>query len=261
MSTVTSKATIDPECSNHPEDIFRHSPIVRADLFWKCDGRCNFMSWTSSLLVALHYGFYRHQMDYDRPDLSVLLLYVLDTRDFPECTFIKDLDILEASKGESQAERDLLDKRCGNNGQPRYYFGEYLTQGQLNIEGTCASVPLQQLIDLGLFELHPGLANEDRWHLLARRVVDLRTGFVKLPATTCSEVRKAITIAQCCFGDRWAVSISAMLLALILRNQDNAMIVAAYSTMFAGKSVAWPNSDNIFINTISGRNLGSEDSD
>ena len=39
------------------------------------------------------------------------------------------------------------------------------------------------------------------------------------------------------------------------------MIVAAYSAMFVGKSVVWSNSDNIFINSISGRNLGSEDSD
>ncbi|KAL4860392.1 hypothetical protein BDV12DRAFT_181650 [Aspergillus spectabilis] len=241
-SIVASKATMDPECSKDPGDIFCHSQIegaalVYAHLNWRCDERCNFMSWTSSLLFALHYGLYRHKMDRDRPDLCEIFLYILDTSDFPDGTFIKDLDILEAFKGESQDVRGLLDKRCGDNGQPRFYFGEYLTQGRLKIEGKCARVSLQQLIDLGLFELHPGLENQDRWASLAIRVVELRTNFVNLPATACSEVRKAITIAQCCFGDRWAVPLSAMLLALRPRSRDDAKIEAAYSAMFAADEI------------------------
>ncbi|CEL01151.1 hypothetical protein ASPCAL00742 [Aspergillus calidoustus] len=243
MSTVTSKATMDPECSNHPDDIFRHSQIdgaalVYAHLYWRCDERCNFMSWTSSLLFALHYGLYRHKTDRDGPDLSEIFLYILDTSDFPDGTFVKDLDILEAFKGESQDVRKLLGMRRGDNGQPRFYFGEYLTQGRLEIEGRCARVSLQQLIDLGLFELHPGLENQKGWALLVRRVLELRTNFANLPATTCSEVRKAITIAQCCVGDRWAVPFSAMLLALRPRSRDDhAKIEAAYSAMFAADEI------------------------
>ena len=53
------------------------------------------MSWTSSLLFALQYGLYRHQIDYDEVDLSQVLLFVLDTRDFPRGTFVKDVEIIK----------------------------------------------------------------------------------------------------------------------------------------------------------------------
>ncbi|KAJ5100989.1 hypothetical protein N7456_007041 [Penicillium angulare] len=240
MSTITSKALSDPECSNHPDDIFRLNPtnaaaLIHAHFEWKCGEKCNFISWTSSLLFALHYGLYRHRNDHDKPDLSRILIYILDTSGLSEGTLIKDLDILDAFKRESAGLNDFLHMRRGQD-QKRYYFGEYITQGQLEIDGRCASVSLQQMIELGLFELHPGLSDKDRWGSLAKRVLELRRESTSSHTTTPAEIRRAITIAQCCFGDRWVVPLSAMLLALRPRAQDNAKIAAAYSAIFAGES-------------------------
>lgn len=49
---------------------------------------------TSSLLFALKYGLYRHQIDCDEVGLSQVLLFVLDTRDFPRKAFVKDVEII-----------------------------------------------------------------------------------------------------------------------------------------------------------------------
>lgn len=115
------------------------------------------------------------------------------------------------------------------------YFGEYITRGQLGIEGRCTRVSLQRLIDSGLFELHPGLGDEDGWSSLENRVLVLRQNLTSSVPATPSEVRKAIAIAQCCFGDRWVVPLSVMLLAILPRSHDNDRIAAAYSAMFAGE--------------------------
>ncbi|GFG20913.1 hypothetical protein IFM5058_10837 [Aspergillus udagawae] len=221
VSTVTSKALMDPECSHRPDDIFRlnqadATALVHAHFDWKCSEQCNFMSWTSSLLFALHYGLYRHKKDYDTPDLSRILVYILDTSGLPEGTFIKDLDILNAFKGESAGLKDFLHMRRGQD-RKRYYFGEYIIQGQLEINGRCASVPLQQMIDLGLFELHPGLGDEDGWSSLAKRVLELRQDSTNLVTTTPSEVRRAIRLLN---------SVS-----------ETAGIAAAYSAMFAAEEI------------------------
>lgn len=240
MSTVISEALMSPDCSNPPDDIFNHSPmkaaaLIKAHLTWQCNEQSNFMSWTSSLLFALQFGLYRYETDYDNPDFSEIFLYILDTSGFPEGTFIKDLDILDAFKEESLDLQRFLKLRRGNF-KKRYYFGEYLTQGRLEIEGNCARVSLQQMMDLGLFELHPGLKNKNRWISLANRVLELRTNFKYLPSTTHSEIQKTIKIAQCCFGDRWVVPFAAMLLALRPRShQDHDKIAEAYWEMFTGK--------------------------
>ncbi|PYI05903.1 hypothetical protein BO78DRAFT_419221 [Aspergillus sclerotiicarbonarius CBS 121057] len=233
-SAVTSRALMDSE-SNHPEDIFRlgqaeAAALVYEHLDWKCDDRCNFMSWTSSLLFALQYGLFRHRKVRSKPDLSEILLFILDTRGFPEGTFIKDLDIIDAFKKHSDELRSFSAlRRRETRSNRQFYFGEYLTQGELNIQGKCATVSLQQMIDHGLFDLYPRLRNQDKWNLLAIRVLELREDFAQLPSTTPFEVRKAIEIAQGCFTNRWIVPFAAMLLSLKARDPNDAEIVARLS--------------------------------
>lgn len=89
------------------------------------------------------------------------------------------------------------------------------------------------MIDIGLFELHPGLGNQNRWTSLAIQTLEIRTDFGNMPATISSYAPKVIMNAQCCSGDRWAVPLSAMLLAL---NFDS--IAAVYSEIFSGEFVA-----------------------
>ena len=61
----------------------------------RTEQRCNLMSWTSSLLFALQYGLYRHSMDRGEPQLEEISLFIIDTRCFPEGTFVQDLEIMK----------------------------------------------------------------------------------------------------------------------------------------------------------------------
>lgn len=131
-----------------------------------------------------------------------------------------------------------------------YYFGEYLTQGELDIEGKCAWISMQQMIELGLFELQPDLAKQDKWCQWANTVLKLRTPFAisqGASSTTHAEVRKAVTIAGC-LGDRWAVPMAAMLLALKPRRRNYPVILDGFKAMFARKmhfsSRYWISADN-----------------
>lgn len=119
-----------------------------------------------------------------------------------------------------------------------YYFGEYLTQGRLDVRRTCARTSLQSMINAGLFELQLRLGEKQSWKDLAKRVVDLREPFVRSqnpPLTGRTKIRKAICIAQVCFGDRWTFPMAAMLLALQPREKDDRIIINGFLAMFTGK--------------------------
>ncbi|RAQ52006.1 hypothetical protein AFGD_006333 [Aspergillus flavus] len=240
-SKVKSPATTTSD-RDRLEDLFQLDPIIAADrlnqhLRWMSghEQRCNLMSWTSSLLFALQYGLYRHSMDRGEPQLEEISLFIIDTRGFPEGTFVQDLEIMKVFETYHDALKNFGKLRGGEN-----YFGEYLTQGELDIEGRCVKVSLQRMIDLGLFELHSGLGNRDGWNRWASRVTELRLDFQtgSPNPTTRSVVRKAITLAQSCFGDRWAAPLAAMLLALQPREQNDAIIIAGFSAMFSPVEIA-----------------------
>lgn len=55
----------------------------------------NFVSWTSSLLFAIQYIYYRHLHDKDRSSLEEIKLYVVDTTLFHRGTFLCDLDLID----------------------------------------------------------------------------------------------------------------------------------------------------------------------
>ncbi|KAB8207038.1 hypothetical protein BDV34DRAFT_223912 [Aspergillus parasiticus] len=237
-STTTSKVK-SPAATNSDsdrlEDLFQLEPIIAADrlnqhLRWISgyEQRCNLMSWTSSLLFALQYGLYRHSMD-------------------REGTFVQDLEIMKVFETYHESLESFGELRRGEN-----YFGEYLTQGELDIEGRCVKVSLQRMIDLGLFELHSGLGNRDGWDRWANRVTELRLDFQtgSPKPTTRSVVRKAITLAQSCFGDRWAVPLAAMLLALQPRAQKDAIIIAGFSAMFSSEEIAGISLKDIEIDEV-----------
>lgn len=118
-----------------------------------------------------------------------------------------------------------------------YYFGEYLTQGNMDIRGRCVVTNMQRLIDIGLFELKPELGDKSKWGQWAKRVICLREPFETLqdaPIVTHAEVRKAIIIAGACFGDCWVFPVATMLLALKRRKRKNPVIVDGFAAMFAG---------------------------
>ncbi|GAD91813.1 predicted protein [Paecilomyces variotii No. 5] len=102
----------------------------------------NFVSWTSSLLFALRYIYYRHLHSRDGSSLENIKLFVIDTERFSPRTFIQDLDLIKAfcefdnpPPGEKSLRglRELREDRG-------YYFGEYLSQGSLNLAGRCQMI-------------------------------------------------------------------------------------------------------------------------
>lgn len=208
--------------------------------WWRShESECNLISWTSSLLFALQYGLYRHRGCEDKPDLSQIFLLILDTREFPEGTFVKDMEIMEVfAQSEISQQYTLEDFLQFRKSSKGYYFGEYLTQGDLYIQGRCVQTTMERMIDVGLFELNPELGDESKWDQWAKRVVSLRMPLEasqNAPSATHTEVRKAITIAEACFGDFWVVPVAAMLLALKHRKKNDPVIVDGFAALFAGE--------------------------
>lgn len=80
-------------------------------------------------------------------------LCIIDTHNLGAQNFIRDMDLIAAFApfDRSEALKRLRALRTGGT----HYYGEYLSQGALRIEGACASEPAQELIDLGLLDLQP----------------------------------------------------------------------------------------------------------
>ncbi|OOQ89241.1 hypothetical protein PEBR_16992 [Penicillium brasilianum] len=91
----------------------------------------NFVSWTSSLLFAIQYIYYRHYTD-DTP-IEEIKLFVVDTTMFPRGTFMRDLDLIDIFYDYNKRLRSFRSLRKGGT----YYFGEYLSQGSLKLENKC----------------------------------------------------------------------------------------------------------------------------
>lgn len=207
------------------------------------EAKCNFMSWSGSLLFLLQYALYKHRSNRDGSDFSDISLLVIDTRNFPPRTFARDLEIMAVF---SPFCREVNDKDLPNfqnlRSKPDYYFGEYLSQGDLDLSGKGVQTSFQELVDLGLFELVPALRNEANWHLWVRPVLKLRNT-IREPASsdaTQDEVRKAITIAGAAFGEPWTIPISAMLLSMKPRKNNDSIINEGYKAMFSRKfSAHW----------------------
>jgi len=137
----------------HIDELARVARTLNLHLRWWPKDRLedNFVSWTSSLLFAIQYIYYRHQDSRDGSSLEDIDLYVIDTTQFPAGTFLRDLDLIEAFREsythpEGKDLKDLLKLR----NKPDYYFGEYLSQGSLKIEGKCQKISAATILDNGL---------------------------------------------------------------------------------------------------------------
>ncbi|GFF97125.1 hypothetical protein IFM53868_08906 [Aspergillus udagawae] len=153
---------------------------------------------------------------------------MIDTRDFQERTF-KDLEVVTALDTHDGYWDDYLTLRSTD------YFGEYLSQGALDIQGKCVQVSFQTLIDLGLFVLFPPLAVEAEWEKSARMVVELWQPFYRreICITTPDELRTAVRLARDGFGGRWTFPVAAMLLALKPRANNDQVIIEESEAEFS----------------------------
>jgi hypothetical protein len=157
----------------------------------------NLVSWTSSFLVAVQLAIYRWQWRKDTYQYSPeqITIFILNTNGMPRMKFQSAERLIRRYKEEISVYRQLKDKS---------FHGEYLSQGKLNLEehhsrGDYLSFTLQNLIDNGLFELHPRLKEPSmqiRWVLTVK---DRRAEFEKGPQScTVEELFTATKLAITC---------------------------------------------------------------
>lgn len=234
----TTASTVVPSTAiQHQTDIF-HLPTQKAatlllnHLLWERghENGCNLMSWTSSLLFALQYALYRHRKDGD--DLNQIQLIILDTTLFPRGTFMQDMEIMRSFAASDRRLQKFVEFR-----ESEYYFGEYITQGRLSIQDRCVCTSVQKMIDLGLFQLQPLLADRTQWQWWPKRVLAFREQFTsrKLVPTPDSHVEIAVDISRQCFGGQWAVPVAIMLLALLPRKADDMTLMEGFKARFTGR--------------------------
>ncbi|KAF4336869.1 hypothetical protein FBEOM_9249 [Fusarium beomiforme] len=218
---------------------------LNSHLRWRCqktnespckDSPCNLMSWSSSLLFLLQYGLYRHTNG-NNPEFSDVMLIMIDTRDFPKQAFLRDIEALDCFGAYNSELRTLTNWRKGD-----LCFGEYLSQGSLNIRGKCVQISMQQLIDGGLFRtICPALNNQQHWGAWASVVRVMRKDISRNDRVEKKQIRTAISIAQVHAGDKFVVPFALMLLALRSRQSDDATAAEAFHLLFAGNELDFQN--------------------
>ncbi|KAL4733011.1 hypothetical protein BDV11DRAFT_100834 [Aspergillus similis] len=184
----------------------------------------NFVSWTSSLLFALRFIYYRHQSTRDRSSLDDIKLYVVDTSCFPRGTFLRDLDLIDAFCGFDVSEspgKNLRDFQRLRNGDT-WYFGEYLSQGSLRIAGKHQCITAASLFQDGLLyrlqplfsDIHILADDGPRW---AKEVVRFREQFMSASLSS-GELRNrvaALVDIMRLFDRKWRFSLAVFFASLI----------------------------------------------
>ncbi|KAJ5527144.1 hypothetical protein N7513_011303 [Penicillium frequentans] len=234
-------STLDGDRAEMADMLYRH-------LRWKGGSPSNLLSWTSSLLFALQYVFFRHHKDHVA--LEDITIFVIDTTKFPKGAFARDMDLISIFGEFSDELRNmesLRTRRANTRAFLCYYnYGEYLSQGALKIEGKCGSTTGQKIIEKGLFSLRaefkeslmPRSKDDLGW---ANRVLDLRECYTNEVGDESREdlelqVAFAFGIGSL-FGSDWKPPIAASLLGLRRRSaRDVDAICKASLKLVAGKT-------------------------
>jgi hypothetical protein len=114
-----------------------------------------------------------------------------------------------------------------------YYFGEYLSQGSLKIEGKCGIVSAQEIIDRGLYDLRSEFEEYAQWEPAERPpwaepTIDLRENFYRARQGISSEgMQAAINISQL-FEQRWKLPVAVSLISLVPHQSENADILIPF---------------------------------
>ena len=221
------------------EDYGEVAEMLNRHLRWNYDQekKDNMVSWSSSLLFALQYCLYRNTTD--GTPLAQMRLCVVDTTGLPEGVFIRDLELLKAYADYNEELAYLRNLRL-NKSWTRYYFGEYLSQGTLQIENHCVIVSIQRIFDAGLYSLQPGFKGfETRYASWANEVIRLRKMFDRrerlLTAIDDRSVETAMQIGGL-FGSSWKLPMAAAFMALHpWREMDGPILNAMERHHFTGK--------------------------
>lgn len=92
--------------------------------------------------------YFHSILNSQRHDLSEIHLCIVDVLQAPAYFFIRDLDMINAFASYSTGDNDLLQL---NERRHTQYFGEYLSQGSLNLRNIPFKfLSAKQLLDSGL---------------------------------------------------------------------------------------------------------------
>lgn len=213
----------------------------------------NFVSWSSSLLYVLQFIYYRHLNRRDKSSLEEIKLYVIDTEKFPPGTFIRDLDLINAFyKFDDHPPTKNLRNFRRLRGTSGYYFGEYLSQGSLKIEGKYQMISAKSLFDANrLRRLQPEFGDikkkEPEWAKEVRRlrgIVWSAAKSVPLPSQEMLNRMEAISEIIENFDPGWRFPMAIYFAALIgpepeTEEQGSApdnVFYSCFRSKFAGSS-------------------------
>jgi len=245
--TPRSDCSTDEECTKS-RDAANNLRSARRDIFqttdcaatakriddhlrWRCcERQDNLTSWTSSLLFALHYIFYRNSSPNDGLPMTDIRICVVDASRFGRQVFIRDMDLMTAFSLYSQSLARFRTLRGANS----YYLGEYMSQGSLKIAGKCQCVSAQNLIDRGLFSLRAEFLDAcgNASYGWAKPVVIARMSLdqEQQQNVELEQLEAAIHIGHM-FGRGWRLPIAVSLVALLSGRLDFSVI----QTIFRGE--------------------------
>jgi hypothetical protein len=223
-ATITTNVS---ECVT-PKETAR---LIWGHLTWQHLSRDNLMSWTNSLLFAIQYAFYRHAHSSDNSDFKDINIMVIDTAEYPEGTFTRDMDLINAYSTYSE---DLeyfgqLRTNKSHDGEA-FYFGEFLSQGALTISGRSKIVSAQSMIDAGLLELRFSFRQsyKNPKKELAKKVLELRRECSSPPRTISRrEIRLACDIGRL-FGEGFRLPVAIQLSAICLGHLEVERVALAF---------------------------------
>jgi hypothetical protein len=231
---ATEKSRVDIFARENNGQVAR---MLHRNLRWWEGSEDNFVSWTSSLLFALVYIFHLHANSRDGSALDDIFLCIIDTSKFPKAVFLRDMDLIQVYLS---FDADLMDFK-GLRSKKDMYFGEYLSQGALEIEGKSQIVSAQAVIDQGLYALRRECEEFALWELRpkppwAYPVVNLRKDLcqIEMPEISNEKLRVAVNIAEL-FGSCWTLPIAANLIALLPGPKEDVAIIQAFrANIFTG---------------------------
>ncbi|OPB46323.1 hypothetical protein A0O28_0064440 [Trichoderma guizhouense] len=143
----------------------RAADLLARHLRWRKIPNGNLVSWTSSLLFALVYIFHLRASIHNEATLDEIQLLVVDTAGLPKGAFMRDLDLMRAFRSFDLNLRNVEDLRYRQSSEflGYYYFGEYLSQGALKVEGHCQMVSARNLVDGGLYDIRKEFKEFANW--------------------------------------------------------------------------------------------------
>jgi hypothetical protein len=228
--TVASSRDAASELRGSNEDIFatnklyETAELVADHLWWTRDQedqrrRDNLVSWSSSMLFLIRYMFYRHYDSADGSPLGDIHLLVVDTEAFPPHTFIRDSDLIQAFERFDNRKQNGL-RSLASLRTTGHYFGEYLSQGSLQIDSKCSTISAHTMVSKGLLDLndifrgaYEGM-DRNKWVMPVQAVRDTIKAAPKTQSASLALLDRVFDIALE-FGEAWRLPVAVHLLALL----------------------------------------------